>query len=73
MTTRRVLDAVLADVRRHCQAKGYRERAGVNNSVPHDAVAAFGMAKLLANRGFEHYVAVAPEGHIYGYSFEHLG
>jgi hypothetical protein len=37
-----------ADVRRHCEGKGYREGPGVK---------------------FDRYVAVAPEGHIYG----HLG
>lgn len=73
MVTRQLLDAVLADVRRHCQAKGYREGPGVNNFLPHDAVAAFGMAELLSRARFDHYVAIAPEGHIYGYFFERLG
>lgn len=63
-----ILDRVLADVRRHCLALGYREGAGVNNFVPHDCVAAFVMARLLTGSGlFDHYVAIAPEGHIYGY------
>jgi hypothetical protein len=70
---RGVLEAVLAEVRAHCQRRGYREGPGVNNFVPHDAVAAFGMAKLLTGMGFDRYVAVAPEGHIYGYFFERLG
>jgi hypothetical protein len=73
MISRQFLDAVLADVRRHCQARGYREGPGVNNFVPHDAVAAFGMAELLVAAGFDRYLAVAPEGHIYGYFFERLG
>ena len=73
MVSRHVLDAVLADVRRHCQSRGYREGPGVNNFVPHDAVAAYGMAKLLVATGFDRYVAIAPEGHIYGYFFERLG
>ena len=62
---------VLADVRRHCEEKGYRDGPGVNNFIPHDPVVAFGMAKLLA--GYDRYLAVAPEGHIYGYFFERLG
>jgi hypothetical protein len=62
---------VCEDIRRYCQAKGYREGDGVNNFVPHDAVAAFGMARLLAH-WYDRYVAVAPEGHIYGYFFERL-
>src|SRR5262245_9750285 len=73
MVPRQLLDAVFADVRRHCQAKGYREGPGVNNFVPHDAVVAFGMAKLLAAERFSRSVAIAPEGHIYGYFFERLG
>jgi hypothetical protein len=70
---RGVLEAVLAEVRAHCQRRGYREGPGVNNFVPHDAVAAFGMARLLTGMGFDRYVAVAPEGHVYGYFFERLG
>jgi hypothetical protein len=74
MVPRPVQDRVLADVRRHCAAKGYREGPGVNNFVPHDCVAAFAMARSLTGSGlFDHYVAVAPEGPIYGYFFECLG
>jgi hypothetical protein len=74
MVPRDVLDRVLADVRRHCQEKGYREGNGVNRFVPHDAVAAFAMARLLVGSGeFDRYVAVAPEGHVYGYFLERLG
>lgn len=72
MVSRVLLDAVVADVRRHCEAKGYREGDGVNNFVPHDAVAAFGMAEKLTAGGFDCYLAVAPEGHIYGYFFDRL-
>lgn len=64
--------AVCEDIRRHCRAKGYSEGDGINNFLPHDAVAAYGMAKLLVDR-FDRFVAVAPEGHIYGYFFERLG
>jgi hypothetical protein len=73
MVARQLLDAVLADVRRHCETRGYREGPGINNFVPHDAVAAFGMAELLVADGFDRYLAIAPEGHIYGYFFERLG
>jgi hypothetical protein len=74
MIPKDLLDRVLSDVRRHCEVKGYREGAGVNNFVPHDAVAAFTMARRLTGSGrFDRYVAVAPEGHIYGYFFERLG
>ena len=60
--------------RRHCEAKGYREGDGVNNFAPHDPVAAFAMARaLLGSNRFDRFVAVAPEGHIYGYFFERLG
>src|SRR5947199_5468655 len=74
MIPRDVLDRVLTDVRKHCHARGYREGPGVNNFVPHDCVAAFGMARLLTGtERFDHYLAIAPEGHIYGYFFECLG
>src|SRR2546428_12972284 len=74
MVPRELLDRVLADVRRYCEGKGHREGPGVNNFVPHDCVAAFAMARLLVGTGeFDHYVAVAPEGHIYGYFLELLG
>lgn len=64
----------LADVRQHCRSKGYSEGPGVNNLIPHDCINAFHMARLLIESG-EHdcCVAIAPEGHIYGYFFERLG
>lgn len=65
----RLYKSVCDRIREHCQDKGYREVPGVNNFIPHDAIAAFGMAKLLAGK-FDRYVAVAP--HIYGY-LEQLG
>jgi hypothetical protein len=74
MVSREVRDRVLAEVRRHCEARGYREGAGVNNFVPHDAVAAFAMARSLTGSGqFDRYLAIAPEGHVYGYFFGCLG
>jgi hypothetical protein len=74
MIPRELLARVLADVRRHCEDKGHREGPGVNNFVPHDAVAAFAMARFLVGSGqLDHFLAVAPEGHIYGYFLERLG
>jgi hypothetical protein len=60
-------------VERHCLEKGYAEGRGVNILAPHDSVAAFAMAGLLARREFDHVVAVAPEGHIFGFLLERLG
>ncbi len=67
--------AVCGAVKSYCEEKGYREGPGVNNFVPHDAILAFGMARHLVRDvdGFDHYLAVAPEGHIYGYFFEQFG
>ena len=68
--------AVCTAVKSYCEEKGYREGRGVNNVVPHDAIAAFGMVRHLvavSGVGFDHYLAVAPEGHIYGYFFEQFG
>ncbi len=65
---------VLKGVRDYCHTKGAREGPGVNNLVPHDCISAHAMAKYLVRRvGFSHYIAVAPEGHIYGYFFSRLG
>jgi hypothetical protein len=66
-------DAVLAAVKRHCEAKGYVKKHGINNFVPYDPVAAFAMAELLVRQVFHHVIAVAPEGHIYGFFLERLG
>jgi hypothetical protein len=61
-------------VERYCHNKGYYAGPGVNNFVPHDPVMVFAMARrLIGEGGFDHYLAVAPEGHIYGYFFEKLG
>jgi len=69
-----VYQAVCAEIARYCQNKGYCEGPGVNNLVPHDAIAAFGMARYLTSeKNFDYYLAVAPEGHIYGYFFERYG
>jgi hypothetical protein len=69
-----VYQTVCANIAQYCQNKGYCEGLGVNNLVPHDAIAAFGMARhLTSERKFDYYLAVAPEGHIYGYFFERFG
>ena len=72
MNAKMIYSAICKDVQRYCRAKGYHEGDGVNNFIPHDAVASFGVAKLLAGK-FDRYVAVAPEGHIYGYFLERMG
>lgn len=65
---------VSSQVRGHCQAKGYQEGPWLNPLVPVDCVAALVMAqRLIASGRFDHYLAVAPEGHVYGYFFEQLG
>lgn len=66
-------EALFAAIRRHCESQGYREGPGVNNFVPHSARHAFGMARRLIAERFDRYVAIAPEGHIYGFFFERLG
>jgi len=47
---KKIYSSVCEDVQRHCIAKGYREGDGVNNFIPHDSLAAFGMAKLLSGK-----------------------
>ncbi len=75
MVSGQLLEWVVADVRRHVRrSKGYEEGPWVNPLAPADCVAAFSMARLLTDRSlFDHCVAVAPEGHVYGYFFERLG
>jgi hypothetical protein len=70
-----LIDRVAADVWQHCrQSKGYEDAPYVNPLVPVDCVSALMMARLLIERRiFDHYVSVAPEGHVYGYFFEQLG
>jgi hypothetical protein len=75
MISQELLERVVADVRRHVRrSKGHEEGPWVNPLAPADCVAAFSMARLLTGRGlFDHCIAVAPEGHVYGYFFERLG
>lgn len=63
-----------AAIARHCAALGYVDGPNWNALVPVDPVAAFALTGLLARSGlFDHIVAVAPEGHVYGYFFAQLG
>ena len=65
----------MADLQQHVrQSKGYEEGPWVNPLTPVDCVDAFMMAKVLTEQNvFDHCVAVAPEGHVYGYFFERFG
>lgn len=61
-------------VHSHCVAKGYTGGPNWNPLVPHDPVAALAMARLLvSSSNFDLFIAVAPEGHVYGYFFEQFG
>lgn len=66
-------DALVALIRAHCERLGHREGPGVNNFIPHSGRHAYGMARLLIAERFDHYLAIAPEGHVYGFFFEQLG
>lgn len=68
-----VLQSINKAIRRHVQSKGDADSPWQNPLVPQDCVAAFAMAKLLTQKQFDHYLAVAPEGHVYGFFFERLG
>ncbi|NQT17435.1 MAG: hypothetical protein HQ582_32065 [Planctomycetes bacterium] len=74
MLQQKLLDQVLADVKLHCRrSKGYEEGGWVNLYVPHDCVSAFAMAQFPRTTDvFDRCIAVAPEGHVYGYFFEKL-
>ena len=56
MVSRQLINALQAEMRRHCQTKGYREGPGINNFIPHDVVDTFGMAKDLVTAGFDKYL-----------------
>ncbi len=70
----RLLEQIAEAVRGHCAAKGYIRGPNWNPLVPHDSIAALAMARILTGPGrFDHYLAIAPEGHVYGFFFERLG
>lgn len=74
MVSQDLLDLAIDEARAHCAKRGYVSGPNWNPLEPHDPVAAFAMARrLVASRAFDHYIAVAPEGHAYGYFFELLG
>jgi hypothetical protein len=74
MVSQSLVDHVAELVRAHCAARGYVSGPNWNPLTPRDPVAALAMARSLVQSGrFDHYVAVAPEGHVYGYFFERLG
>ncbi|MBX9625354.1 MAG: hypothetical protein K2X82_16225 [Gemmataceae bacterium] len=69
-----LVERVVRQAREHCAAKGYVGGPNWNPLEPHDPVAALAVARLLVGSGrWDHYVAVAPEGHAYGFFFERLG
>lgn len=72
MVSQEVLERVLAEVDQHVRdSKGYETESWINPLTPVDSVAAFAMAKLLTDQQlFDHYVSVAPEGHVYDFFFE---
>jgi hypothetical protein len=70
----KLLEDVSRRAREHCAARGYVSGPNWNPLEPHDPVAAFAVARLLVGSGrFDCFVAVAPEGHVYGFFFEELG
>ncbi len=75
MVSQDLLDEIALRVGRHCQqAKGYEDGPWVNPLIPVDCISALVMARFLVEEeAFDHYVAVAPEGHVYGYFIEQLG
>ena len=65
---------VVRQARDHCAALGYVEGPNWNPLEPQDPVAALAMARfLIGSDRFDHFLAVAPEGHAYGFFFERLG
>ena len=73
-TLQQAVERVSAQVREHCRARGYTEGPWLNPLVPVDCLSAWAMARYLAGAGeIDHYLAVAPEGHVYGFFFEKLG
>lgn len=69
------MDDLATRIENHVRnSKGFEEESFVNRFSPVDGVSAFAAARLLiAEHHHDVYVAVAPEGHVYGYFFEHFG
>ncbi len=72
MISPELLQRVAGQCVKHCAARGYSDGPNWNPLTPWDGVAALAMARLLVGQ-FDHFVAIAPEGHVYGYFFEQLG
>ena len=75
MVEQDLLRDVAARVESHVRSsKGFEEESFVNPFTPVDSVAAFAAARrLMAERSHDVCIAVAPEGHVYGFFFEHFG
>lgn len=75
MIPQSLAEYVASDLQQHVRkSKGFEEGPWVNPLVPVDCVQSFMMARMLIERNlFDFCVAVAPEGHVYGYFFEQLG
>ncbi|WP_182869103.1 phosphoribosyltransferase [Stieleria mannarensis] len=55
-------------------SKGFEEDSFVNPFSPVDSVSAFAAARrIIAEHNHDVFIAVAPEGHVYGFFFEHFG
>ena len=70
-----LLERVDRQVEAHVrQSKGFEQDSMINPLVPVDTVAALAIAKQLIEQSrFDAFVAVATEGHVYGYFFEQFG
>ncbi len=75
MIPQQLTEYVTANIQQHVrQSKGFEQGPWVNPLIPVDCVQSFMMARMLIERKlFDICVAVAPEGHVYGYFFERLG
>ncbi len=74
-----VQQELLGDVARLVEShvrhsKGFEEESFVNPFTPVDCVSACAAARrLMMERSYDVYIAVAPEGHVYGFFFEYFG
>lgn len=75
MIPQQLTEYIASDIQQHVRkSKGFEQGPWVNPLVPVDCVQSFMMAHMLIeSRAFDYCVAVAPEGHVYGYFFERLG
>ncbi|MCS7466932.1 phosphoribosyltransferase domain-containing protein [Stieleria sp. ICT_E10.1] len=75
MIDQELLRDVAARVEIHVRnSKGFEEESFVNPFSPVDSVSAFAAARrLVTERDHDAFIAVAPEGHVYGFFFEYWG